>query len=319
MFGITETTVHVTAQEVGRREALAGSRSVGTALPGWSVYVLDPHGRLLPPGAAGEICVGGAGVAAGYLGRTELTTERFGPDPFGGGRMYRSGDRGRLLPDGRLEHLGRLDDQVQLRGHRIELGEVRVRLLDAPGVGAAAVRLAKAVPGDPATARIDGYVVFRGPDGDPDEVRRHAARFLPDYMVPSTVTPQPALPLTSNGKVDIARLPAPAVGGSPAGPDTSADGADPVRAAWETVFGVRVGPEDGFLRARRQLAAGGPAGRRAPLGRPADHGAASLPAPHGPWHDRTARRPRPAAGDGMSTPRKRSARGCAPRFRGDPA
>jgi hypothetical protein len=161
--------------------------------------------------------------------------------------MYRSGDRGRLLPDGRLEHLGRLDNQVKLRGHRIELDEIRARLLDAPGVAAGAVVL-RQPGGDSASARLDAYVVFRGGQGDPEAVRRHAARFLPQYMVPATVTALPSLPLTSNGKADTARLPEPVLqptpGDGPAG-DGTVEGA--VRAAWESVFGVRVGPDDDFF------------------------------------------------------------------------
>ena len=93
---------------------------------------MDPPARLLPPGAAGEICVGGAGVALGYLGQPELTGQRFVPDPFTGGAMYRSGDKGRLRPDGRLEHLGRIDSQVKIRGFRIELDEIRNVLLERP-------------------------------------------------------------------------------------------------------------------------------------------------------------------------------------------
>ena len=139
MYGITETTVHVTAQDVTRTQALARTRSVGRALPGWHICVQDERGRLVPPGVPGEIIVGGAGVASHYHGRPGLTAERFLPDPYGEGRLYRSGDRGRLLPDGRLEHLGRLDDQVKIRGFRIETGEVRGVLLDHPGTTAAAV------------------------------------------------------------------------------------------------------------------------------------------------------------------------------------
>src|SRR5262249_4071774 len=123
MFGITETTVHVTTQTVTAREMVRQSRSVGGALPGWSVSVRDAKGQPLPFGAVGEIYVGGAGVALRYLGRPDLTAERFVADPCGSGRLYRSGDRGRLHPDGRLDHLGRIDNQVQLRGFRIELDE----------------------------------------------------------------------------------------------------------------------------------------------------------------------------------------------------
>ncbi len=245
MYGITETTVHVTAQTVTRAEALRGSRSVGHALPGWHVYVLDPAGRMVPPGVAGEIHVGGAGVADRYLGRPELTTERFVPDPFAGGVMYRSGDRGRLLPDGRLEHLGRLDNQVKLRGHRIELDEIRLRLLAAPDVASAAV-VVRQQDDDAATARLAGYVVFRDGRGDVAQVLRHAARFLPEYMVPATVTALPALPLTPNGKLDTARLPRP-VERRAAAPKDGATVVERVRTAWEGVFGFSVGHDDDFF------------------------------------------------------------------------
>ncbi|MDX3854287.1 amino acid adenylation domain-containing protein [Streptomyces sp. AK02-01A] len=250
MFGITETTVHVTAQTVTRREALSGSRSVGAALPGWHVYVLDGAGRPLPPGVAGEIYVGGVGVAGQYLNRPELTEERFLPDPFAPGPMYRSGDRGRLLPDGRLEHLGRLDNQVKLRGFRIELGEIRARLLDAPSVVAAAVVL-RQDPADAAGARLDGYVVLTPGSGDAEEVRKHAARFLPEHMVPSTVTVLPALPLTPNGKVDTARLPEPLLPthADDTGDDTveDADVESRLKSVWEKVFGFRIGLDDDFF------------------------------------------------------------------------
>ncbi|MDT0528064.1 amino acid adenylation domain-containing protein [Micromonospora sp. DSM 115977] len=246
MFGITETTVHVTAQTIDRGLALAGTRSVGRPLPGWYVHVLDPAGRLLPPGAAGEIHVGGAGVADGYLHRDELTAQRFLPDPWRGGRMYRSGDRGRLLPDGRLEHLGRLDDQVKIRGYRIELDEIRQVLLDDPDV------LAVAVTVDTVDARLHAYVVLADGADPPAELRRRVARILPEYMVPATVTPLPALPLTANGKLDAARLPAPAARPLPAAREAADPGAGPgraerIRVVWERVLGAEVGPEDNFF------------------------------------------------------------------------
>ncbi|MGW3204469.1 amino acid adenylation domain-containing protein [Streptomyces sp. NPDC001135] len=209
MFGITETTVHVTAHTVTPVDVLAAGRRVGRALPGWSVSVRDPRGRLLPVGAAGEICVGGAGVADRYLGQPELTAERFVTDPYGGGRIYRSGDRGRLRPDGGLDHLGRLDSQVKVRGHRIELDEIRNVLLGHPDVAGAATVLRYDVPGDSATARIDAYVTLRGPAGTAD-VLAHARAVLPGYMVPASVTGLKTIPLTINGKVDTAALPAPA-------------------------------------------------------------------------------------------------------------
>ncbi|MEY9878219.1 amino acid adenylation domain-containing protein [Streptacidiphilus sp. MAP12-33] len=203
MFGITETTVHVTAQTVAGADAV--DRSVGRALPGWSVSVRDRRGAVLPFGAAGEIWVGGAGVADHYLNQPELTRARFVQDPVTGIRQYRSGDLGRLHPDGRLDHLGRIDSQVKLRGFRIELGEIRAVLLDDPGVRAAAVVVHQSVPGDSATSRLAAYVVLDGLRST-EEIRRRTASFLPHHMVPATVTALPTLPLTVNGKVDTARL-----------------------------------------------------------------------------------------------------------------
>ena len=248
MFGITETTVHVTSYDVTRADTLTGSHVVGKALPGWCVYVADPEGRVLPPGIAGEILVGGAGVAAAYLDRPALTADRFRPDPATGARVYRSGDLGRLLPDGRLEHLGRLDSQVQLRGFRIELDEVRSVLLADPSVLEAAVVLAKEGTDQ---ARIDAYVILDEP-ADASErgpsrvagIRRRIIRFLPEYMVPSTITVLSELPLTVNGKLDSARLPA-ADAVIPAA--RSSAGSGTLLAVWHEVFGAPVGPDDDFF------------------------------------------------------------------------
>ncbi|MGI5424158.1 non-ribosomal peptide synthetase [Streptomyces sp. CA-179760] len=249
MFGITETTVHVTEQTLTRRLALAATRSVGRALPGWHLYVTDPSGRLQPPGVAGEICVGGAGVALGYLGQEELTARCFVPDPYTGGTMYRSGDLGRLRPDGRLEHLGRIDSQVKIRGFRIELDEIRSVLLEDPEVRAAAVVVRRDDPGDAATARIDAYVVLSG--GDPVTVRKRAAGILPDYMLPTTVTALGTLPLTANGKLDTARLPTPTTPAAPARgaePVTAEDDlTDRLRQIWSEVLGTPVGLDDDFF------------------------------------------------------------------------
>ncbi|MGW4175249.1 amino acid adenylation domain-containing protein [Streptomyces rubiginosohelvolus] len=256
MYGITETTVHVTAATLTRREALAGSRSVGRPLPGWSVRVLDAHGRPVPPGAPGEIVVGGAGVALGYLNRPALTAGRFVPDPLdpAGRRLYRSGDLGRLLPDGTLEHLGRIDDQVKVRGFRIEPGEIRHVLLEDPAVSAAAVTVTGGDAGDAAAVRIDAYVVpAPGAGDDPGPVRERAARLLPPHMVPATVTVLPALPLTANGKLDPARLPAPGTSRDPVtapAPAAAAHEAGPaaaLAAIWCDVLGVEaIGPDDDF-------------------------------------------------------------------------
>jgi amino acid adenylation domain-containing protein len=244
MFGITETTVHVTHQTVTRELAEAATRSVGPALPGWHLYVLDSRGRLVPPGVAGEIHVGGVGVASHYLNKDELTAQRFVPDPFTGGRMYRSGDLGRLRPDGALEHLGRIDSQVKIRGFRIELDEIRSVLLEDPDVRAAAVVVRREDPGDAATARIDAYVVLAG--GDPASVRKRAAGILPDYMAPATVTALDSLPLTTNGKLDATRLPAPVV--ATGTDDPPSEGlAGGLREVWREVLGVPVGLDDDFF------------------------------------------------------------------------
>jgi amino acid adenylation domain-containing protein len=252
MFGITETTVHVTEQTLTRKLALATTRSVGRALPGWHLYVLDRYGRLLPPGVAGEICVGGSGVALGYLGQEELTAQRFVPDPFTGGTMYRSGDLGRLRPDGRLEHLGRIDSQVKIRGFRIELDEIRSVLLEDPAVRTAAVVVRRDDPTDAATARIDAYVVL-SPGADPTTIRERAAGILPDYMLPATVSPVDTLPLTPNGKLDPTKLPPvgrpPAPGNAvPARAATATDDLTaPLTEIWSDILGVPVGPDDDFF------------------------------------------------------------------------
>jgi amino acid adenylation domain-containing protein len=257
MFGITETTVHVTAQTLTRQHALAASRSVGPALPGWHLYVMDPAGRPVPPGVVGEIYVGGAGVALGYLDQPDLTATRFLPDPYTGGRMYRSGDRGRLLPNGTLEHLGRIDSQVKMRGFRIELDEIRAVLLEDPDVRAAAVVVHRDDPHDAATARIDAYVVLAGDSGgtgnaagDTSNVRKHAAGILPEYMVPATVTALSALPLTTNGKLDASRLPKPAVfdRATPEhAPTDNGELAGTLKKIWSDVLGVPVGLDDDFF------------------------------------------------------------------------
>ena len=155
MYGITETTVHVTYRRPSTPE-VRGAAAAGRPrrCPSWQVYVLDARRRAGAVGVAGEIYVGGAGVARGYLDRPELTAQRFVPDPFGraGTRLYRSGDLARLPPDGGLEHLGRLDSQVKMRGYRIELGEIEAAAGRAPGVRGRAVVL----PHEPAPRRPPG-------------------------------------------------------------------------------------------------------------------------------------------------------------------
>ena len=254
MFGITETTVHVTAQTITPADLAAASRSVGRPLPGWSVSVRDEWGRVLPPGAAGEVYVGGAGLAAGYLGRPELTADRFITDDLTGERLYRSGDKGRLHPDGRLDHLGRLDHQVKIRGHRIELGEIRSVLAGDPAVSEAVVVATEASPDDSASSRIDAYVV-PAQDVDTSRILDNARRMLPDYMVPSTLTRITAIPLTTNGKPDLSRLPPPTaagrapdpVQGAPADTSPSGDLAAEILGIWSHCLKAEVSMDDNFF------------------------------------------------------------------------
>lgn len=235
LYGITETTVHSTWLTVTPQIAETASRSVGVPLPGESLSIRDKCGRLLPLGVPGEIYVGGVGVALGYLGLPDLTAERFLVDPDGT-RVYRSGDCGRMLPDGAVEHLGRLDDQVKVRGYRIELGEVRAALLAADGVTAAAV----VVGGTPAAARLDAYVT---PDAVDRVALRHQVRaLLPDYMVPGTFTTLDVLPLTVNGKLDRGRLPQ-----HGSAPEARPASEDLLTQIWEELSGLPVHGDDNIF------------------------------------------------------------------------
>ncbi|HEX4959375.1 MAG TPA: non-ribosomal peptide synthase/polyketide synthase, partial [Thermoanaerobaculia bacterium] len=211
MYGITETTVHVTYREVGRTDAARAVSTVGCPIPDLGVYLLDPMLQPVPLGVPGEIHVAGAGLAEGYLGRPELTAERFVPNPFGepGSRLYRSGDLARRLADGDLEYLGRIDHQVKIRGFRIELGEIESALMRHAAVREAVV-LAIEDPEQAGDRRLVAWVV---PTGDLaptlSELRAFAAASLPDYMLPSALVLLDALPLTTNGKIDRRALPVP--------------------------------------------------------------------------------------------------------------
>ncbi|MFI6152800.1 amino acid adenylation domain-containing protein [Kitasatospora sp. NPDC051170] len=222
MYGITETTVHVTHLALDRASAAAtGTSTIGVNIPDLRVYVLDEHLQPLPPGVTGEMYVAGAGLARGYLGRPELTSTRFVADPhahlFGesGTRMYRSGDLARRRRDGVLEYFGRADQQVKLRGFRIELGEIEAVLAAHPAVADAAVVVREDTPGD---RRLIGYAVTTA---TPGELRAHAAAELPGHMVPSAVVPLDRLPLTANGKLDRRALPAPTAPASTAPASTA--------------------------------------------------------------------------------------------------
>ncbi|MCC6554026.1 MAG: amino acid adenylation domain-containing protein [Polyangiaceae bacterium] len=216
MYGITETTVHVTYRPLSRRDAEGAAPSVvGRPLRDLELYVLDERQRLAPIGVPGELHVGGPGLGRGYLNRPELTAERFVPHPFSaepGARLYRSGDLGRFRrgADGRsleIEYLGRADHQVKIRGFRIELGEIEAELARHPDVQQALVLLRRDAAEGPA---LLAYVVPKGAAPEPAALRAHLARRLPDYMLPAAFVALPAFPLTEHGKIDRARLPAPA-------------------------------------------------------------------------------------------------------------
>jgi amino acid adenylation domain-containing protein len=213
MYGITETTVHVTYHAVtGKdlRKPGLGS-AVGVPIPDLRTFVLDAAGQPLPVGVPGELCVGGAGPARGYLGRPALTAERFVPDAFSGipgARLYRSGDLARWMADGTLEYLGRIDQQVKVRGFRIELGEIEAALLAHPSVAQTAV----IVRGEGEDAALAAYVVPAAGLVDAAALKDALRQHLPEYMVPSAFVALDRLPLTSNGKLDRRALPEPEAG-----------------------------------------------------------------------------------------------------------
>ncbi|HYG63055.1 MAG TPA: amino acid adenylation domain-containing protein, partial [Thermoanaerobaculia bacterium] len=250
MYGITETTVHVTYRPMRRADLAAGRSLIGQAIPDLSLHVLDLAGSPAPVGVPGEICVGGAGLARGYLGRPELTAQRFVPDPSGGepgARLYRSGDLARRRPDGDLEYLGRIDQQVKIRGFRIELGEIEAAVAERPEV-----RQAVVLPSEGGgETRLVAYVVPAGEALSTATLREDLRRRLPDYMVPAVWVVLDELPLTANGKLDRRALPAP----GPARRDLDEEFAVPstpteelLAAVWAQVLGVdRVGVRDNFF------------------------------------------------------------------------
>ncbi|WJM95380.1 non-ribosomal peptide synthase/polyketide synthase [Pseudomonas defluvii] len=245
MYGITETTVHVTYREITERDlAHKGPSPIGRPLADLSLHVLDADLNPQPVGIAGELYVGGAGLARGYLNRPELTSERFIASPFDASqRLYRSGDLARRRVDGSLEYLGRIDQQVKIRGFRIELGEIEAQLQSHPQVNEAAV-LVKEGAGGP---RLVGYVASPAP-AIQDELKAHLHERLPEYMVPAQIVVLPTLPLTANGKLDRRALPEPeaAAGREYRAPQTDTERA--VAGLWAELLGVeRVGLDDDFF------------------------------------------------------------------------
>ncbi|MFP5287797.1 MAG: condensation domain-containing protein, partial [Thermoanaerobaculia bacterium] len=235
LYGPTEDTVYSTFEQVEP----GAEPTIGRPAPNARAHVLDASLQPVPIGVPGELLLGGAGQARGYLGRPDVTAERFVPDPLGGwpgARLYRTGDRVRRLPDGRLEFLGRLDHQVKIRGFRIELGEIETSLTGHPGVREAV-----------AVAQEAGLVAYVAGDADPVALRSYLQSLLPAYMVPQRFVLLDALPRTPNGKVDRRALPE---------PDAALAGFAPPRTPreellagiWESVLGVeRVGRHDHFF------------------------------------------------------------------------
>jgi amino acid adenylation domain-containing protein len=214
MYGITETCVHVTYRPLtaSDTEKYTNSSPIGIRIPDLRSYILDKHRQPVPVGVVGELYIGGAGVARGYLNREELTAERFLNDPFSAdadadARMYRTGDLGRWRSDGNIEYLGRNDSQVKIRGFRIELGEIEARLREYAAIREATVIAREDQAGD--QRLVAYYVTHEDAPLGVSELRSHLQQGLPEYMVPAAYVQLEQLPLTPNGKLDRKALPGP--------------------------------------------------------------------------------------------------------------
>jgi amino acid adenylation domain-containing protein len=251
-YGPTEYSVVTTWTPVVTGTETDASPPIGRPIANTQVFLLDPALHPVPIGVAGELYIGGVGLARSYLKRPELTAERFIPHPFSeatGARLYRTGDLARYLPDGRLEFLGRTDHQVKIRGFRIELGEIEALLRQHPAVQESVVLAREDIPGD---KRLVAYVVARpGQNPAPGDLRRFLQGKLPEYMVPAAVRLLAALPLTANGKVDRRTLPRPEqsrpdLEGACVAPRTRVEAV--LADIWAEVLGLdRIGIDDNFF------------------------------------------------------------------------
>ncbi|MFD1935556.1 amino acid adenylation domain-containing protein [Nonomuraea mangrovi] len=248
VYGPTETTTFATRFELDASMRDESSVPIGRAMDNVRGYVLDANLRLVVPGVPGELYLAGLGVARGYVRRQALTAERFVAAPYGrpGERMYRTGDLVRWNSAGQMEYLGRADQQVKMRGFRIEPGEIEVALVAHPGIAQATVVAREDRPGD---RMLVAYLVAAG-DRIPDvaEVRRYIARSLPEYMVPTAMAFLDALPLNSNGKLDRTALPAPTLGTGTAGRTDQSAREEILCGLFAEVLGLdSVGVDDGFF------------------------------------------------------------------------
>ena len=247
-YGPTEGSVWCTLHRAGNEDGKTGGvLPIGRAIGHMRIYVLDRQFAQVPQGIAGEIYIGGAGIARGYLRRPALTAERFLPDPFGppGARLYRTGDIGRYDAEGCLEFLGRVDHQVKIRGFRIELGEIEARLAEHPAVREAAVAAKATQDGE---WRLVAYIVARGASPASALLQEHLQRKLPAHMVPGVFVMLQAMPLTPNGKVDRAALPEPGQGSRPAYVAPRNELEAMLARTWEEILGVEnVGAADDFF------------------------------------------------------------------------
>jgi amino acid adenylation domain-containing protein len=256
-YGMTETTVDSSYFEPGAVD-LPGNRlmPIGRPFPNTLVYILDPHMQPVPIGIAGQLYIGGAGLAKGYLNQPALTQERFLDNPFGADRIYKTGELARYLPDGTIEFLGRSDSQVKLRGFRIEPGEIEAILAQHPDLREALIIVREDIPGNP---QLVGYLVANRPAPEQDNhnllrsLRAHLAARLPQYMIPSVFVLLDSLPLTPNGKVDRGNLPVPDTakrGGArePSYRDQASPLKQQLAQVWQDILGIDcVDAEDNFF------------------------------------------------------------------------
>jgi amino acid adenylation domain-containing protein len=251
MYGITETTVHVTYREVTAADAANGAQSlIGVPISDLQLYLLGDDRQPVSAGEVGEIHVGGAGVARGYLNRPELNAERFIPDAFStipGARLYKSGDLARLLPNGEVEYVGRGDAQVKIQGFRIELGEIEAAIAEHERIREARVVAHTDAAG---TKRLVAYYVAQeGAPLFPRELSEYLSAKLPAWMMPSVYLPIQVFPLTPHGKVDYAALPAPMPGSARSGRETRGTDLEQIVAGvWRKVLDTdHVGLDDNFF------------------------------------------------------------------------